>query len=1180
MATPTVAAARSENSCRRCHQRKKKCDRLLPQCEACKKARVSCSFLDQGDHVGSFPIAYVRGLERRVRELEKQLSQFETLSPGRTFQSDYPIEKESRTESEFGLFTQDHDLLDFSSPAPVDLDLNQASPTATGGTRDRDASLAAELELLSLEATAERHLGSSSGVSFAKLTQAILRRLSPDKSSFVFEDDFELELIPDANAVSPPSLDFIGSHDINFLSLSSPPAFSSFPLWEQLGDPDLSESVSFPPEADTARLTDFYWAHSHTLYPIIHKNEFMKVLWRVYEDPQDPHAQSPLWLFRIWMVLAIGSTAYSSVSLVDESESVMFFNRAMTYFEGALGCGDMAALEVLMLQVSYSFFNQIGPNTWFLVGVAARMALGMGLHTSSAYQNVPVNVSEHRKRLFFSLYMMDRMVSMALGRPFAMRDDDIDVEPFADADDENIKPDKIIPQGLLQPSSMAVPLHILALRRIASEIGEKVYSSNKTRSLSPEQRDQIIQDIHKKLIEWRRSMPFPLPDSQSRVPHLITSWFDLNYYTHVTMLYRPSPLCPTLDIAKIKILAEASAMSIRQATNMHHQQRFAYNWLNLFGVFTSSLTLMYSITVQPDLTSVLSQTDALNDLELAMELLGFVSCCPVFTLPGSKMNSSPDLSFDHLAGVVPRTYAVYFGTVLFLYLLYRWSVSTDIPYIKGIPEIPGAIPIVGHLLKLGDDHASVCEGWWKKSGDSVFQIRLGNTRAVVVNSFDDCRKMLVGNQSALIDRPKLYTFHGIISSTQGFTIGSSPWDESCKNKRKAAGTALGRPALRSYYPMFDLESYCIVRDLWRDSKQGDLELNIRPFIQRYALNTTLTLCYGIRMDEVYDKLLREILFVGSAISLLRSASENYQDYVPILRYLPNNKKNIRSKELRDRRDVYLNLLLDKVRDMIKMGTDKPCISSAILKDEETKLTGVEVSSICLSLVSGGFETIPGTLTSCLGSLSTPEGQIWQERAYQDIKRYYPDIREAWKSSYQEEKVPYINAIIKEAGRYYTVSSMSLPRKTVSEVNWNGAIIPPKTMVLINAQAGNHDVGHFGTDAGKFDPERFLDSIDPPVETPSIGLNHLSFGAGARACSGQFITPRLLYTALVRIITSFKIVASETEPPNTDYVDYNQFKTALVAIPRDFKVKLIPRDPELVEECLKDAQLRTVDHYRE
>ena len=388
--------------------------------------------------------------------------------------------------------------------------------------------------------------------------------------------------------------------------------------------------------------------------------------------------------------------------------------------------------------------------------------------------------------------------------------------------------------------------------------------------------------------------------------------------------------------------------------------------------------------------------------------------------------------------------------------------------------------------------------------------------------------------------------------------------------------------------MFDLESYCIVRDLFRDSKNGEVEISVRPYIQRYALNTTLTLCYGIRMDNVYDDMLREILHVGSAISMLRSASENYQDYVPVMRYFPNNEKIRRSKELRDRRDRYLNFLLNKVRDMIKKGTDKPCISAAILKDQETRLTGVEVSSICLSLVSGGFETIPGTLTSCIGSLATNQGQLFQARAFEDIMRYYPDPASVWATSFHEEKVPYVNAIIKEAARYYTVSAMSLPRKTVSDISWNGATIPAKTMILINAQAANHDIDHFGPNAAVFNPDRWLTddsalrpSTHAPEEKPSQGIQHFSFGAGSRACSGQFIANRLLYTALIRLLVCYRIVASETEPPNTDYVDYNQFKSALVAIPRDFKVKLIPRFGEdVIQEIMGAAAERTRDYYSE
>lgn len=68
--------------------------------------------------------------------------------------------------------------------------------------------------------------------------------------------------------------------------------------------------------------------------------------------------------------------------------------------------------------------------------------------------------------------------------------------------------------------------------------------------------------------------------------------------------------------------------------------------------------------------------------------------------------------------------------------------------------------------------------------------------------------------------------------------------------------------------------------------------------------------------------------------------------------------------------------------------------------------------------------------------------------------------------------------------------------------------------------------------------------------------------------------------MIRLLTTYKVVASEAEPPNTDYVDYNQFKTALVAIPRDFKVKLVPRDSMATNECLAAAEERTKDHYKE
>jgi phenylacetate 2-hydroxylase len=53
------------------------------------------------------------------------------------------------------------------------------------------------------------------------------------------------------------------------------------------------------------------------------------------------------------------------------------------------------------------------------------------------------------------------------------------------------------------------------------------------------------------------------------------------------------------------------------------------------------------------------------------------------------------------------------------------------------------------------------------------------------------------------------------------------------------------------------------------------------------------------------------------------------------------------------------------------------------------------------------------------------------------------------------------------------------------------------------------------------------------------------------------------------------------------VDYNQFKSALVAIPKDFKVRLVPRDgmenaseTGILERCLEEARMRTEDYYKE
>ncbi len=138
-------------------------------------------------------------------------------------------------------------------------------------------------------------------------------------------------------------------------------------------------------------------------------------------------------------------------------------------------------------------------------------------------------------------------------------------------------------------------------------------------------------------------------------------------------------------------------------------------------------------------------------------------------------------------------------------------------------------------------------------------------------------------------------------------------------------------------PLIDLESNVSIKELLADSKNGEVDIDPISYFQRYALNTSLTLNYGIRLHEAVDnELLKEIVHVERKVSNFRSTSNNWQDYIPLLRLWPT--RNVEAQEYRVRRDKYMTLLLDMLKEKIAKGEDKPCITGNILKDPEAKLS--------------------------------------------------------------------------------------------------------------------------------------------------------------------------------------------------------------------------------------------------
>ncbi|CAF0960248.1 unnamed protein product [Rotaria sordida] len=508
------------------------------------------------------------------------------------------------------------------------------------------------------------------------------------------------------------------------------------------------------------------------------------------------------------------------------------------------------------------------------------------------------------------------------------------------------------------------------------------------------------------------------------------------------------------------------------------------------------------------------------------------------------------------------TFIVCIGVIIIIWILFKILNSTDAPKINGLPEAPGW-PIFGSLFQLKENHYFALLKLAKRLGP-VFQIRLGNKRIVVANSYDSIKDLWIKNQFSLISRPMLYTFHTVVSSSsQIFTIGTSPWDESCKRRRKATATALNKPAVQSYMPIVDIESYTVINEILKECEDGRIDINIIPHLKRFALNTTLMFTYGTRFSSSFDKRLEEIVEIQAAMQRFRSISDNWQDYIPLLRLFPAKSSEANSYRLR--RDHYLQILLDSLKKDIANGTEKPCIIGNILRDTTAKLNESEIKSIGMSLLSATLDTIPANIIYGISYLSSAHGQQIQERAYQEIQDIYPD-GDAWEKCLVEERVPYVTALYKEILRYFTINPLSLPRQSISDIDYNGVIIPAGTLFFLNAFAGDYDENHF-IDPYTFNPERYLGDVD---STP-----HFAYGAGSRMCLGSHLANRELFAFFIRFISAFRIL-EPNDPKDAailDAIEANQTPTALVAEPKPFKCRFEPRNKKVLESWLEISRKR-------
>lgn len=169
-----------------------------------------------------------------------------------------------------------------------------------------------------------------------------------------------------------------------------------------------------PPKRLADQLVEAYFRHINRGFPIVDEKEFM----HSYNN-QDSAPRLSLMLLNA--VFLVGAHVLSPAKDDVRSLRGMFFRRTKMLFDSRQDEHREDYLQTaLLLTWHCDSLEDVVANSWHWVGVAARTALGMGMHRDVRSSNLNALDKSQWVRWWWLLFQFDVVVSASYGRPQAM----------------------------------------------------------------------------------------------------------------------------------------------------------------------------------------------------------------------------------------------------------------------------------------------------------------------------------------------------------------------------------------------------------------------------------------------------------------------------------------------------------------------------------------------------------------------------------------------------------------------------------------------------------------------------------------------------------------------------------------------------------------------------------------
>lgn len=230
------------------------------------------------------------------------------------------------------------------------------------------------------------------------------------------------------------------------------------------------------------RLMGLYFDNVGWSSHIIHRPSFEEACLNLYSAAPDRTNPQPQFLSLTYMVFCLG-TLFTSPVLVRNRYSLAheFFLRAQLCFDISVSgfTPSLDSVVAVMLMAQYSYFCDRLERTnfaWNCIGLAIRLAVAMGLHRDGEVFELSAFQLHMRRLIWSELLFFDRMLSMSLGRPFAISNDQTNVhEPSNVCDIQISSQSNCIPDPSYERTEASFTIFKAKLSKVIASVLDRAF---------------------------------------------------------------------------------------------------------------------------------------------------------------------------------------------------------------------------------------------------------------------------------------------------------------------------------------------------------------------------------------------------------------------------------------------------------------------------------------------------------------------------------------------------------------------------------------------------------------------------------------------------------------------------------------------------------------------------------